>query len=49
MYDITAGSVQTPQGIGKFVEFIGHTGKVLVEMDYSYIVEFDAGEVYIDG
>ncbi len=41
------GRVETPAGIGRFVEYIGHTGKVVVEMDYTYLVEFDGREVYI--
>jgi hypothetical protein len=47
MYDYTAGNVQTPVGVGKFVEFEGCTGKVLVEFDYSYVAWFDGEEVYI--
>lgn len=47
MYDVTAGNVETPLGIGKFVEYIPYKEVVIVEMDSNYLVEFDAKEVYI--
>lgn len=43
--DPTAGLIRTPGGIGKFVEF--KNGKVTVEMDYTYLVEYDAAECYL--
>ncbi|MCL6557660.1 MAG: hypothetical protein K6U74_02435 [Firmicutes bacterium] len=43
--DLTAGLIRTPGGVGKFVEF--KNGKVTVEMDYMYLVEFDAAECYL--
>lgn len=47
MYDVTAGNVETPLGMGKFVEHIPHRGVVVVVMDNNRLVEFDAKEVYI--
>lgn len=46
MYDVTAGNVETPLGIGKFVEYIPYKGVVIVEIN-NRLVEFDAKEVYI--
>lgn len=46
--DVTASNVETPLGMGKFVEYISHRGVVLVEMDNNHLVEFDAKEVYIN-
>jgi hypothetical protein len=46
MYDETAGNVETPLGMGKFVEYIPHRGVVVVVIDNN-LVEFDAKEVYI--
>jgi hypothetical protein len=43
--DPTAGLIRTPEGVGKFVEF--KNGKVTVEMDNMYLVEFDASECYL--
>jgi hypothetical protein len=48
MYDVTAGNVETPLGMGKFVEYIPHRGVVVVKMDNNYLMEFDAKEVYIN-
>lgn len=48
MYDVTAGNVKTPLGVGKFVEYIPHKGVVVVEMGNNHLVEFDAKEVYIN-
>lgn len=45
MYDVTAGSVRTPLGVGKFVSY--KHGKVTVEFDYERLVEFDGNKVYI--
>lgn len=47
MYDVTAGNVETPLGIGKFVEYIPHRGVVVVKMNGNHLVEFDGREVYI--
>lgn len=46
MYDVTAGNVETPLGVGKFVEYIPHRGVVMVVIDNN-LVEFDGREVYI--
>lgn len=46
--DVTAGNVEAPLGMGKFVEYIPHRGVVVVEMDNNHLVEFDAKEVYIN-
>jgi hypothetical protein len=45
-YDETAGNIETPSGTGKFVKFEPHTGKVIVEMDNSYLVSFDGRKCY---
>lgn len=47
MYDVTAGNVETPLGMGKFVGYIPHRGVVVVAIDNN-LVEFDAKEVYIN-
>lgn len=46
-YDLTAGKVSTPQGVGLFIEYIGHTEQVVVEIDHKYIVAVPAKEVYL--
>jgi len=46
IYDHTAGFVATPNGIGKYVQYNPETGTVIVEMDYSYLVEFSGAECY---
>lgn len=46
MYDATAGKIETPAGVGIFVSFDVNTGKVVVEMDYEVLVEFDGNECY---
>ena len=47
MYDPTANMIKTPDGWGKYVEFNPTTGKVTVEMDHSYLVEYDGEDCYI--
>lgn len=49
VYDVTAGEVMTPTGPGKFVHFDAARKKVLVEHDYTQIVEHDAEDVYVGG
>lgn len=46
-YDPTAGAVNTPGGPGKFIKY--ENGKVIVEMDYTYAVKFDAEKCFIYG
>lgn len=46
IYDRSAGSIKTPHGIGKFVEYNPHTKKVTVELDYMHLCEFDGAECY---
>lgn len=46
-YDPTAGPVLTPEGWGKFVRWDSTRRKVLVEFEYSYLVEFDGDECYV--
>lgn len=48
MYDVTAGNVETPLGMGKFVEYIPHRRVVVVKIDNNHLMEFDAKEVYIN-
>jgi len=45
-YDPTAGMVETPAGVGRYLNFDANTGKVLVEMNYEDLVEFDGSECY---
>ena len=46
-YDVTGQDVITPNGIAKFISY--KNGKVTVEHDYMYLVEYDGSEVFIDG
>jgi len=46
IYDMTSGYIETPGGIGKFVEYDPHSKKVTVELDYDCLVELDASECY---
>ena len=48
-YDPSAGEVRTPQGKGKFIEYLGATQQVVVEIDYRNILVFPAREVFING
>lgn len=47
MYDLTNGNVITPNGPAKFISY--KNGKVTVEHDYMYLVEYDGSEVFLDG
>ena len=47
MFDITTGKVETPAGIGRFVEYDSVRRKVSVELDYEFIVEFDADKCFV--
>lgn len=44
--EVDGGWIITPGGVGRYVEYIPATGKVVVEMDYEYLVEFDGDECY---
>ena len=44
--DTTAEYVQTPCGRGRLISFDNETGKVTVEMDYQYLVDFQAKDCY---
>lgn len=46
-YDPTAAMIETPAGPGRFVEFDGSRQTVVVEMDFHYLVEFDASKCYV--
>lgn len=46
-YDPSAGKVSTPHGVGLFIEYLGSTEQVVVELDYNHIVAVPAQEVYI--
>ncbi len=48
MYDSTAGYIETPGGMGKFIEFDGNTKTVTVELDYSCRAIFPADTCYVD-
>ena len=39
------GLIETPGGIGRFVNFDGNTGKVTVEMDWHHEVEYPGTSV----
>jgi hypothetical protein len=41
--------VKTPQGEGTLIRYDVSSGKVLVELDFRYAVEFDVEEVEIEG
>lgn len=47
IYDPTAHDIETPAGIGKFIEYDGNTKTVLAEMDNMYLVYFPAEECFI--
>jgi hypothetical protein len=47
IFDPTAGMIETPGGIGKFVEFDGNAGVVTVEMDNRYLVFYPAENCFI--
>jgi len=40
------GLIETPGGIGRFVNFDGNTGKVTVEMDYEVLVEYPGDKCF---
>ena len=40
--------IETPLGIGKFISFDSNTGKVTVEMDWEYPVEFDGNQCFVE-
>jgi hypothetical protein len=44
--DPTAAFIATPCGVGKYVQYEPHTGTVIVEMDYSYLVEIPGEQCY---
>jgi hypothetical protein len=44
--DPTAGFVTTPFGVGKYVGYDPTTGTVIVEMDYSFLVEIPGEQCY---
>ena len=47
LYDVTAGDVETPLGVGKYIAYDKHEQKVTVEMDHRYIVVFNAKDCVI--
>lgn len=48
MYVVTARRVRTPGGVGKYVEYVPHTGEVIVEMGYGHLVTFPGTECYVE-
>lgn len=40
------GLIETPGGIGRFVNFDGNTGKVTVEMDWQHEVEYPGDKCF---
>lgn len=47
MYDIKAGYVETPDGIGRYVSH--KTGVVTVEMDDTYLIDYEADKCFLKG
>lgn len=47
--DITASYIETPGGLGKFVEYDNIKHTVTVELDYKYLVEYPAEKCFIGG
>lgn len=47
MYDYTAGTIVTPGGLGKFIEYNGNKDTVTVEHDYQYITEYNAKDCFV--
>ncbi len=47
IYDPTAGYIETPGGLGRFVEFDGNAGVVVVEMDNQYLVFYPAESCFV--
>jgi hypothetical protein len=43
---MTNDMIETSGGIGRFVEFDGNTGKVLVKMDWETVVEYDGADCF---
>ncbi len=48
VYDPTAGMIETPGGMGKFVEYDGNCGVVTVEMDNGCLFFYPAELCYVD-
>jgi hypothetical protein len=46
-YDETAGWIYTPGGPGKFVLYDPTRQVVVVEVDYSHLVEYPASECFL--
>ena len=44
-FDMTAATVETPNGRAKFVKYNPVTKKVLVEHDHQFLVEYDGKDV----
>ena len=47
MYDVTAGDVLTPNGLGKFISYCPITGLVVVEHDYERDVVYAGEDVFV--
>ena len=47
LYDPTAGYIETPDGVGRFIEFDGCNKTVTVEMDNMYLVQYPAKDCYL--
>ena len=39
--------IETPSGEGRFISFDSNTGIVTVEMDGTYLMDFDGNECYV--
>ena len=39
--------IETPLGIGRFLEYDSNTGKVIVEMESMFAVEFDGNQCFV--
>ena len=47
MYDVTAGDVLTPNGLGKFISYCSITGLVVVEHDSRQDVMYAGEDVIV--
>lgn len=48
-FDNTADYIETPGGMGKFIEFDGNTKTVTVELDFSCRAIYSADVCYVKG
>lgn len=49
IYDPTSGMIETPDGMGRFLEYDGENGVVAVEMDDRHIVFYPGESCFVKG